>query len=229
MPARQIGPASCWRRQLASWAVGGSKNQASRDAPIPGGTEKTPAPTWYSKFLGLDRKPETTRSSATPAREPYIQPFDPVPTGRPETSPASSHDQHASAAFGHAGAGLDGSYLGSQHRFSRHRGIPIRQAVPDSAQLLRTDPPASLQGSRLVWSMPSLAAGGTQEVMVVYRPAKAGFVACGQMPKSRCTPRLGRSQRRGLQASTTGFAPFPRIAVEGSRTSRGQGWRHHHF
>lgn len=48
----------------------------------------------------------------------------------------------------------------------------IRHAVPDSAQLMRSDPPARLAGRMLEWNVP----GGSGTVFALYQPARVGRI-----------------------------------------------------
>jgi uncharacterized repeat protein (TIGR01451 family) len=52
--------------------------------------------------------------------------------------------------------------------------VTVRQTIPDGAQYVSSDPPATLNGNEIAWSVPQLQAGGTQTLKAVYRPARPG-------------------------------------------------------
>lgn len=56
-------------------------------------------------------------------------------------------------------------------------GVSVVQPVPETAQLIQSQPMASLKGAQLVWDLPPVAGNSSQFVTAVYRPARAGNLA----------------------------------------------------
>jgi len=54
--------------------------------------------------------------------------------------------------------------------------VTVRQSIPDGAQYVSSDPPATLNGNELAWSVSQVPAGGSQTLTAVYRPARPGLV-----------------------------------------------------
>lgn len=79
--------------------------------------------------------------------------------------------------------------------------MTVRHAVPSNVQILRTEPPARLQGSDLVWDLPP-ANNGRRDVTVVYRTSTPGSIslkaeaiaANGARRDARATTQVGVGQ-----------------------------------
>ena len=54
--------------------------------------------------------------------------------------------------------------------------VTLRSTIPEGMELVRTDPPAIVQGNQLIWTLPGLAAGGNHSVTVVSRAMRQGTV-----------------------------------------------------
>ncbi|MCS6852186.1 MAG: DUF11 domain-containing protein [Gemmataceae bacterium] len=54
--------------------------------------------------------------------------------------------------------------------------ITVRDVIPDGMQYIRSDPPATIEGNGLVWTLAPLPGGASHTVTVVFRPTKAGPV-----------------------------------------------------
>lgn len=89
--------------------------------------------------------------------------------------------------------------------------VTVRQSIPDGAQYVSSDPPATLNGNEVAWSVPQLPAGGRQSLTAVYRPARPGALHLravalggdGATAQASATTQVGVGQ---LQLRVTGPA-----------------------
>ncbi|MFL5330675.1 MAG: hypothetical protein ACJ8C4_17375 [Gemmataceae bacterium] len=181
MPARSLRSGFACAITLAIvGCVGGSRHN-TREAPIPGGDPKPPPPSWISKFLGLDRPIEPVKRPAkhTSDTDLTVDPFFPGGPNAPKTEfvrqPLTLDIQAPPTVV--SGQDVPVRVTLRNTSATALSAASLSQQVPDSCQLLRSDPPATLQGNRLVWNLPAIPAGASQDVTVIYRPARPGVVA----------------------------------------------------
>lgn len=91
------------------------------------------------------------------------------------------------------------------------RATNVRHILPASTQLVRAEPPASIQGGQLTWALPELGAGQTRTLEVVLR----------QTQPIRSDHRVSAASAEGLRdekiIATLGTQPGLKLAVVGPR------------
>lgn len=64
-------------------------------------------------------------------------------------------------------------------------GVAVRVPAPDGADFIRSEPAARDDNGQLIWSLPGIAAGGTQSIQAVFKTPTPGIVQFAAAAQSR--------------------------------------------
>ena len=67
-------------------------------------------------------------------------------------------------------------------------GVAVRMPAPKGAYFIRSEPTARDDGGQLMWSLPGIAAGGTQTIQAVFKTPTPGVVQFAAAAQSRDAP-----------------------------------------
>jgi uncharacterized repeat protein (TIGR01451 family) len=87
--------------------------------------------------------------------------------------------------------------------------ITLRDALPDGMTYVRSDPPATVDGNQLIWTLTALPGGQTHSIQLVCRPGRAGPVT------QRAVATTGDGLRAENNASTQITLPQLTVKIDG--------------